>query len=203
MKETRKADPPPTTFAPPRLVSFRFDDRTDPPNRRFSTQARETQKSVKTSVGALSRSFAELNTGLREEREQRGVQMDQLSQRLSLKIDECKAGIEDERVARLEREAQTLKRVGEDVLRLQERIETEKSNREAALHSLQSELNEMAGGRNLSDEKFQALVLGELAGVKGKLQVEREERISEDEQIVLAINDYTKALQDGLRIVAG
>ena len=61
----------------------------------------------------------------------------------------------------------------------------------------------MAGGRNLSDEKFQALVLGELAGVKGKLQVEREERISEDEQIVLAINDYTKALQDGLRIVAG
>ena len=40
---------------------------------------------MKTSVDALSRSFAELNTGLREEREQRGVQMDQLSQRLSLR----------------------------------------------------------------------------------------------------------------------
>ena len=38
--------------------------------------------------------------------------------------------------------------------------------------------------------------------LKNKVQVEREERISEDEQIVLAINDYTKALQDGLRIVS-
>ena len=45
-------------------------------------------------------------------------------------------------------------------------------------------------------------MLGELAGLKNKMQMEREERISEDEQIVLAINDYTKALQDGLRIVS-
>ena len=58
-------------------------------------------------------------------------------------------------MSRLEREAQTLKRVGEDIFRLQERLEKEKSNREASMHSLQSEVNEMAGGRNLSDEKFQ------------------------------------------------
>ncbi len=83
----------------------------------------------------------------------------------------------------------------------QERIESEKASREASLHSLQSELNEMAGGRNLSDEKFQALILGEIATLKNKQQLEREERISEDEQIVLAINAYTKALKDGLRIV--
>lgn len=48
----------------------------------------------------------------------------------------------------------------------------------------------------------QALILGEIATLKNKMQLEREERISEDEQIVLAINDYTKALQDGLRIVS-
>jgi len=128
--------------------------------------------------------------------------MEQLEQRLMLKIDASKAGLDDEKVSRLEREAQTLKRVGEDVFRLQERIEQEKSQREAALHSMQSELNEVAGGRNLSDEKFQALILGEIAALKSKLQVERDERVCEDEQIVLAINDYTKALQDGLRIVS-
>lgn len=169
---------------------------------RFSAQTKETQKTLKASVDALSRSFSELNSSLREEREQRSIQMDQLAQRLMLKIDETKASLEDERVSRLEREAQTLKRVGEDIFRLQERIEKEKSNREASLHSMQSELNEMAGGRNLSDEKFQALILGEIANLKNKMQMEREERISEDEQIVLAINDYTKALQDGLRIVS-
>ena len=61
-------------------------------------------------------------------------------------------------MSRLEREAQTLKRVGEDIFRLQERLEKEKANREASMHSLQSEVNEMAGGRNLSDEKFQVSV---------------------------------------------
>jgi SF-assemblin/beta giardin len=30
---------------------------------------------------------------------------------------------------------------------------------------------------------------------------EREERVSEDDEIVQAVNDYTRALQDGLRIV--
>lgn len=52
------------------------------------------------------------------------------------------------------------------------------------------------------DEKFQALVLDEIATVKAELKSEQEERIAEDEQIVGAINDYTRALQDGLRLVS-
>ena len=59
-----------------------------------------------------------------------------------------------------------------------------------------------ADGRHVIDEKFQALVLEEIAGVKAEVQAEKEERISEDEQIVGAINEYTRALQDGLRIVS-
>lgn len=31
---------------------------------------------------------------------------------------------------------------------------------------------------------------------------EREERVAEDDEIVAAVNDYTRALQDGLRILA-
>ena len=59
-----------------------------------------------------------------------------------------------------------------------------------------------ADGRHVIDEKFQALVLDEIAGIKAEVQAEKEERISEDEQIVGAINEYTRALQDGLRIVS-
>ncbi len=53
---------------------------------KVSAQSRETQKTLKTSVDALSRSFGELHSGLREEREQRTVAMEQLSQRLMLKV---------------------------------------------------------------------------------------------------------------------
>lgn len=35
-----------------------------------------------------------------------------------------------------------------------------------------------------------------------QLAVEREERVAEDDEIVAAVNDYTRALQDGLRIIA-
>ena len=59
----------------------------------------------------------------------------------------------------------------------------------------------MLGARNASDERFQAAVLEELGGLKAGLAAEREERLAEDDEIVAAVNDYTRALQDGLRLV--
>jgi hypothetical protein len=38
--------------------------------------------------------------------------------------------------------------------------------------------------------------------LQSALSIEREERVAEDDEIVAAVNDYTKALQDGLRILA-
>jgi SF-assemblin/beta giardin len=60
----------------------------------------------------------------------------------------------------------------------------------------------MIGNRNLTEEKFQSVVLEELTTLKGQLEMERSERIAEDDEIVQAVNDYTRALQDGLRMVA-
>jgi len=48
----------------------------------------------------------------------------------------------------------------------------------------------------------QVVVLEELASLKSAMAAEREERVAEDDEIIMAVNDYTKALQDGLRIVA-
>ena len=45
-------------------------------------------------------------------------------------------------------------------------------------------------------------MLQELGLLRTALEAERAERISEDETIVAAVNDYTRALQDGLRIVS-
>jgi hypothetical protein len=38
--------------------------------------------------------------------------------------------------------------------------------------------------------------------VQNAVAAEREERVAEDDEIVAAVNDYTRALQDGLRILA-
>lgn len=34
------------------------------------------------------------------------------------------------------------------------------------------------------------------------LALEREERVAEDDEIVQAVNDYTRALQEGLKLVS-
>ena len=69
----------------------------------------------------MSRTFAELHGQMREEKEQRRVDLEHLTQTIGAKVEEAHSGLDDERVARLEREAQTLKRVGEDVFRVQVR----------------------------------------------------------------------------------
>mmetsp|Transcript_7855 Transcript_7855/g.26087 ORF Transcript_7855/g.26087 Transcript_7855/m.26087 type:complete len:293 (-) Transcript_7855:597-1475(-) len=167
----------------------------------FAVQMREMQAGLKAQVDALSRTFAELHNGLREEREQRRVDVEHLAQNVVAKVEECKAGLDDERVNRLEREAETLKRVGEEMFRLQEKVDNERGQREATTQSLATELQNMSRARGSSDEKFEAHVLSEMSNLKNALLLEREERCTEDEQIVVALNATTAALQDGLRIV--
>ena len=50
-----------------------------------------------------------------------------------------------ERLARLEREAQSLKRVGDEIFRVEQRVDSERSAREATLGKLQSELQQLLG----------------------------------------------------------
>lgn len=81
-------------------------------------------------------------------------------------------------------------------------MEAERSVRDSTIARLQNEVADLTAGRSVADERFQAAVLQEMSLLKNALEVERAERISEDETIVAAVNDYTRALQDGLRIVA-
>lgn len=48
-----------------------------------------------------------------------------------------------------------MRQVGADLLRLQERLEGEKAQRETELGQLRSEVHEVLGNRNVTDEKFQ------------------------------------------------
>ena len=52
----------------------------------------------------------------------------------------------------------------------------------------------------MGDEKFQTFVLEEIATMKNGLVMESQTREASDDDIVQALNHYTKALQDALRI---
>ncbi|GMH41961.1 hypothetical protein BSKO_09880 [Bryopsis sp. KO-2023] len=169
---------------------------------RVCLQINEWQESFKTNIEGLGREIQDMQRMLKDEREERIAEADQVAQKVIGKVEECAAGIDDERVARLEREAHTLKRVGEDIFRVQEKIDEEASIRESDISKMRGEMQEVMGVRNSSESKFQSVVLEEINQIKAKVQAETEARVAEDEEIVNAINDYTRALQDGLRIVS-
>ena len=78
----------------------------------------------------------------------------------------------------------SLKRFGEDLISIQQRVDQEKLIKDAELSGLRAEIHEALGNRNMSDEQFKNGTLDELSGLKAALQLEREERIAEDDEIV-------------------
>jgi hypothetical protein len=63
-------------------------------------------------------------------------------------------------------EAQTLKRVGEDIFRLTEKVDGERGVREASVAQLASELASVAQRADTHDDQFQTIVLTEISALK-------------------------------------
>ena len=86
-------------------------------------------------------------------------------------------------------------------LKVDSRLQADKLTVEQKFAALRDSLSEYKRVRDRGDEKFQAFVLEEIASMKNSLVVETQSREQSDEDIIQALNHYTKALQDALRIV--
>lgn len=169
--------------------------------KRIEKQLTDLSTDLTSSMDVLKKSIATLTQGLREERTQRRMDVEKLAELVVEKLGECQSGIDDERVQRLEREAVTLKRVGEDVLRISSKVDETQSLTEDMHAKMQSDIDSLQQKENETESSFQGMVLSEIATIKRALNEEKSERVCEDERIVLAVNEYTKAMQDGLRLV--
>mmetsp|Transcript_13822 Transcript_13822/g.24301 ORF Transcript_13822/g.24301 Transcript_13822/m.24301 type:complete len:265 (-) Transcript_13822:549-1343(-) len=165
-------------------------------------QFTDLQLALKSAVDSMNQRITDLHALVRDERESRRSDIEHLATSLVSKVNECVSALDEERNARLQEQTLSMKRVGEDLMIVQQKIEVEKSARESDVNQLRTEVHDVLGNRNLNDEQFKGAVLDEISNLKSNLQLEREERMAEDDEIVQAINDYTKALQDGLKLVA-
>lgn len=108
---------------------------------------------------------------------------------------------ENEKFDRREREIAIAKRISEHELRAQGAFEETSGDREHRYQQLGAELEEIARARESGDDKFQTFILEEIAAMKNGLVFESNAREEADDDIVQALNHYTKALQDALRII--
>ena len=195
---------------------------------RLTGQMSELQMMVKNGMDNLNRTVDDLSSALAAEQEQRKLDIDHVGSSLCTRLDEVVQTVDDERFARLEQERQSLRRyvslekvlnfcilsvcmarsrafctfrIGEDLYKLNERVECERKCREHAVGELSGELQDFAATHGAQEEQRTMRLTEELGCLRTKLSAETADRMQEDEAIVHAINEYTKALQAGLRIV--
>ncbi|CDJ67513.1 SF-assemblin, putative [Eimeria necatrix] len=109
---------------------------------------------------------------------------------------------ETDKSSRQERELQLAKRLGDLEYRTEGKFEAEKNAREQKIEQLREELEEAKRIRERGEEKFQTFILEEVAALKNGLILESQAREGADDDIVQAVNHYTTALQDALRLVS-
>jgi len=108
---------------------------------------------------------------------------------------------ENEKIDRRERELAISKKLSDHESKTQSALEAQAGTREHKYQSLRGELEEIKRNREKGDDKFQTFILEEVAAVKSGLVSESHAREQADDDIVQALNHYTKCLQDALRII--
>mmetsp|Transcript_43417 Transcript_43417/g.112095 ORF Transcript_43417/g.112095 Transcript_43417/m.112095 type:complete len:266 (-) Transcript_43417:117-914(-) len=108
---------------------------------------------------------------------------------------------ENEKIDRRERELAISKKLGDHEAKTQAALEAQGAAREQKYQSMRGELEEIKRTREKGDDKFQTFILEEVAAVKNGLVAESHAREQADDDIVQALNHYTKCLQDALRII--
>jgi len=116
-------------------------------------------------------------------------------------VNGMQSAFESEKIDRKERELAISKKLGEHETRTQAAFESQVVNREQKYSSLRAELDQIKRSREKGDDKFQTFILEEVAAVKNGLSMESQDREQADDDIVQALNHYTKCLQDALRII--
>lgn len=167
----------------------------------FKEDLRETYEPLHEQIDALIGRVERLEMTIEEERSDREKQLQRANKEILYSLSEHVKQFEVEKLMRLQRETQTLKRVGDEVFRIQQKIGSERAAREAAIVLMKDDLIVTIKSREKADDIFKAEMLRKMGAVEKDLEIETRARVASEEQLVNALNDYTRALQDGLRIV--
>ncbi len=116
-------------------------------------------------------------------------------------VNSLQTAFENERLVRAEKEAVIVKRLTDIEAKTDERIETSKATIDTRLIQIRSEMEEIYRCNTTGGDKFEKFMLEEIASLKNSLLLESQSREAADDDLVNALNHYTKALQDALRII--
>jgi len=132
-------------------------------------------------------------------REQYIRDIDDKSQMVAKDAQGLQAAFQAERQDRKERETLIIAKLRDLDARTSERLANEQKTLDQKYGELREELD--VAVKDEDDKRFQDYILEEMAALKNGLVIESQQREHADDDIVKALNHYTQAIQEALRVV--
>ena len=140
----------------------------------------------------------ELNERLEEERNKIPKDIETKGRELKNMVQTFQQEFAQERRERLSREGQIMKQLTDHADEMRNTWQSESQNREECVKELRSRLDQQESSRAQADAGFESLIARELEALRMEVERERNERMTEDDEIVDALNRYTENLQMSL-----
>ena len=144
----------------------------------------------------------ELTAKFEEERETVPAAMERTGQELLDMVSTFQQELADERTDRLNREGRILAQMDTHASEIITSIEYESNQREQIANNLQERIATNEHLRSQNERAMQEKIHNELAELRGMIDKEKQERKMEDDEIVVALNKYTKQLQSSLSVIS-
>ena len=116
-------------------------------------------------------------------------------------LEELRNLVEDERLNRLDRESQMMRKFNDEYYKLSQKLDTEKKSREIFMNSTREEIERIEQAKAKIDQDFRAQLFEEIDSIRDEIKVEKEQREIVDEQIVSSLDTIIKEVHDSLRLV--
>merc|ERR1712039_830929 len=133
----------------------------------FKEELRSTYEPLQEQIDSLVDRVDRLEQRMEDEKRDREHEIQRANKELLGKFAEHVKQFEVEKVTRLQREAQTLKRVGDEVFRVQQKVTAERVAREAAIIEMKDAFWAAVKAREKADEVFKSEMLRKMAPWEG------------------------------------
>ena len=150
----------------------------------------------------VQQKLEELTNRFEEEKESVPKDMECRGKELKEMLDTIQNELSEERSDRLKREGRILKQMDDHSSAIYGAIQKETTAREKIAYDLQTRIDDNERLRNQSEMDLQEKIQNEIEELKGMLDREEQERKLGDDEIVVALDRYTKQLQSSLSVIS-
>lgn len=150
----------------------------------------------------VQQKLEELTDRFEEEKESVPKDVERRGKELKEMLNNIQDELSEERSDRLTREGRILKQMDDHSSTIYGAIEKETTEREKIAYDLQTRIDDNERLRNQSEMDLQSKIQNEIEELKGMLDREQQERKSGDDEIVVALDRYTKQLQSSLSVIS-